>query len=433
IAFGTGLGKTLTGLGLVQYNLETKRANRVAIVVPKSVLENWFYEADLFFGESNLSDKVFIGLEVHKDDDGKIIREPVLDETGEPKLDKKGDPILRAKLTVDTNGKRVAEQLHQLTQSTARIVVMTKDVYNRIPLKPDTITANVLEMRDAGLIAGSSKLVKEAESHTEKAKNARFEAKYADDGTAKNEELPYFEDLLFDSVMVDEAHDFRNSYKGGSYRNNLAFLPSQAQADRAIDMQLKNNVIKARNDGRGVYFLTATPTVNSPVDMFNMLSHIIPADTFAKMGIFDSDDFIRMFGKTGEALVTKISGEVEQREALLGFQNLDALRNIVNRYMTIEDAKSVGANVHIPDLISQQSFVQMNSEQEALYEELRQRADAISNPDKDENQEILEQYPNDTVFGLIRKMDKVSTDLDLYYERVTYRFAKDSKKEVEAA
>ncbi|WP_170894593.1 hypothetical protein, partial [Vibrio sp. 2-2(9)] len=106
-------------------------------------------------------------------------------------------------------------------------------------------------------------------------------------------------------------------YKGGSYRNNLAFLPSQAQADRAIDMQLKNNVIKARNDGRGVYFLTATPTVNSPVDMFNMLSHIIPADTFAKMGIFDSDDFIRMFGKTGEALVTKISGEVEQREARL--------------------------------------------------------------------------------------------------------------------
>ncbi|NNN90894.1 hypothetical protein FKN13_26485, partial [Vibrio sp. 2-2(9)] len=67
--------------------------------------------------------------------------------------------------------------------------------------------------------------------------------------------------------------------------------------------------------------------------------------------------------------------------------------------MTIEDAKSVGANVHIPDLISQQSFVQMKSEQEARYEELRQRADAISNPDKDENQEIVEQYPNDTVFG----------------------------------
>lgn len=56
--------------------------------------------------------------------------------------------------------------------------------------------------------------------------------------------------------------------------------------------------------------------------------------------------------------------------------------------MTVEDAKSVGANVHIPDLISQQSLVQMNSGQEALYEELRQRADAISNSDKDENQRL---------------------------------------------
>ena len=433
LALGTGLGKTLTGLGLIQHNLLTKRASRVGVVVPKSTLENWFYESDLFFGEQNLSDKIFVGLEVAKDKNGKIERETVLDENGDPRLDKKGEPIKRAKLKVVTNGKKIAEQLHAVTQSTARIVVMTKDVYGRIPMKPETISENVMEMKEAGLIAGSHKLVKDAQNHRDKEKNARFENKFSDDGTAKNETLPYFEDLLFDSVMVDEAHDFRNSYKGGSYRNNLAFLPSQAQANRAIDMQLKNNLVKARNDGNGIYFLTATPTVNSPVDMFNMLSHIVPAETFAKMGIFDSDDFIRMFGKTGEALVTKLSGEVESKEALLGFQNLDALRNIVNRYMTMEDAKSVGAEVHIPDLIAATSKVQMNDEQEALYEELRHRADAISNPDEPENQEIVEQYPNDTVFGLIRKMDKVSTDLDLYHERVTYRFSKAKVNDVQAA
>lgn len=432
IAFGTGLGKTLTGLGLVQHNLQTKRCSRVAIVVPKSTLENWFYESDLFFGESNLSDKMFVGLEVEKGKDGTIVREPVLDEDGEPRLDKNNEPIQRAKLKVVTNGKTIAEQLHAITQSKIRVVVMTKDVYGRIPMKPESIRSNLKDMQDAGLIANSDKIIVKAESHREQEKKSRFEAKYSDDGTAKNESLPYFEDLLFDSVMVDEAHDFRNSYKGGSYRNNLAFLPNQAQADRAIDMQLKNNLIKARNDGNGVFFLTATPTVNSPVDMFNMLSHIVPADTFAKIGIFDSDDFIRMFGKTGEALVTKISGEVESREALLGFQNLQALRNIVNRYMTMEDVKSVGKDVTIPELDSHTFDVQMNSEQNALYEELRQRADAISNPDKTENQEIIEKYPNDTIFGLIRKMDKVASDLDLYHERVTYRFSKSKAKEVQA-
>ncbi|UTZ44625.1 SNF2-related protein [Vibrio campbellii] len=432
IAFGTGLGKTLTGLGLIQHNLQTKRCSRVAVIVPKSTLENWFYESDLFFGESNLGDKVFVGLEVEKDDSGSIVREPVLDENGDPRLDKNNQPIQRAKLKVVTNGKTIAEQLHAVTQSKARVVVMTKDVYGRIPMKPESIKDNLMEMQDAGLIANSDKIIVKAESHREQEKKARFEAKYSDDGTGKNETLPYFEDLLFDSVMVDEAHEFRNSYKGGSYRNNLAFLPNQAQADRAIDMQLKNNLIKARNDGNGVFFLTATPMVNSPVDMFNMLSHIVPPETFAKMGIFDSDDFIRMFGKTGEAMVTKISGEVESREALLGFQNLAALRNIVNRYMTMEDVKSVGSDVSIPELDASTFDVQMNEEQEALYEELRQRADAISNPDSPENQEIVEKYPNDTVFGLIRKMDKVASDLDLYHERVTYRFSKSKANEVQA-
>ncbi len=432
IAFGTGLGKTLTGLGLIQHNLQTKRCSRVAIVVPKSTLENWFHESDLFFGESNLGDKVFVGLEVDKNEDGTIIREPVLDEDDKPRLDNNNKPITRAKLKVVTNGKKIAEQLHAVTQSKARIVIMTKDVYGRIPMKPESIKDNLKEMQDAGLIANSDKIILKAESHREQEKKARFEAKYSDDGTAKSEILPYFEDLLFDSVLVDEAHDFRNSYKGGSYRNNLAFLPNQAQADRAIDMQLKNNLIKARNDGNGVFFLTATPTVNSPVDMFNMLSHIVPPDTFAKMGIFDSDDFIRMFGKTGEAMVPKISGEVENREALLGFQNLQALRNIVNRYMTMEDVKSVGKDVTIPELDEHTFDVQMNDEQEALYEELRQRADALSNPDKPENQEIIEQYPNDTIFGLIRKMDKVASDLDLYHERVTYRFSKSKVNEVQA-
>ncbi|HCG7330457.1 TPA: Eco57I restriction-modification methylase domain-containing protein [Vibrio parahaemolyticus] len=432
IAFGTGLGKTLTGLGLIQYNLQTKRCSRVAVVVPKSTLENWFYESDLFYGESNLGDKVFIGLEVEKDESGSILREPVFDENGNPRLDKNDKPIQRARLKVVTNGSKIAEQLHAVTQSKARVVVMTKDVYGRIPMKPESIKDNLKEMQDAGLIANSDKIIVKAESHRDQEKKARFDAKYSDDGTGKNDTLPYFEDLLFDSVMVDEAHDFRNSYKGGSYRNNLAFLPNQAQADRAIDMQLKNNLIKARNDGNGVFFLTATPTVNSPVDMFNMLSHIVPKDTFAKMGIFDSDDFIRMFGKTGEALVTKISGEVESREALLGFQNLQALRNIVNRYMTMEDIKSVGSDVTIPELDASTFDVQMNEEQEALYEELRQRADAISNPDKLENQEIVEKYPNDTIFGLIRKMDKVASDLDLYHERVTFRFSKAKTEEVQA-
>ncbi|EGQ7810365.1 DEAD/DEAH box helicase family protein [Vibrio parahaemolyticus] len=430
IGFGTGLGKTLTGLGLIQYNHQKGRAKRTAVVVPKSVLENWFYESDLFFGEENLKDKVFVGLEPEYDKDGKLAREPVLDEDGKPKLDKKGEPILRAKLKIDTSSAKVADKLHSLTQSNASMVIMTKDVYNSIPMRESTIADNVEEMVDAGLVANSNKYVQMATKHREQAKNSRFRAKYADEGTKKKNQLPYFEDLLFDSVMVDEGHDFRNSYKTGSFANRLAFMPNGAQADRALDMQIKNNFLKRRNSGRGVYMLTATPTVNSPVDAFNMLSHVVPPETFAKMGITDGDDFIRLFGRTGETAVHKLSGEMETKEALLGFQNLDALRKLFHRYVTVKDIKDVNAEVHIPDLDVKTNYVDMSEEQTEIYEELRARAEALSNPDTDEAKAIVEEFPDDSVFSIIRQMDKACTDLDLYKGVVTYRFPKSKEVEV---
>ena len=46
--FGTGLGKTTTALALEAFNYENGRSTRTAYVVPKSVLENWYYEAKEF-------------------------------------------------------------------------------------------------------------------------------------------------------------------------------------------------------------------------------------------------------------------------------------------------------------------------------------------------------------------------------------------------
>lgn len=433
ISFGTGLGKTFTALGLVAHNLEVGRSHRTAIIVPKSVLENWYHESDLFFGSDNLGDKVFVGIEAAKDKDGNVIREAVLDDNGNPRKDAKGNPITRAKITIDTSAQKAAKTLHEVAQSSkCKVLVMTKDVYEAIPLKEKTISDNVSTMVEAGLVAGSNKFVAIATKYREQAKNDRFKAKYSDAGGQKKNALPYFEDLFIDNVVVDEGHDFRNSYKIGSYGNRLQYLPSSATANRSLDMQLKNNYIKRRNNNRGVYMLTATPTVNSPIDAFNMLSQVVPPEYFASLGIVDGDDFIRMFGRTGEASVTKLSGDVETKEALLGFQNLDTLRSIFHKFVTVKEASDVDEEVHIPELVKQTSLVDMSPEQAAIYEELRERADALSNPDSDRAKEIAEQYPDDSVFGLIRKMDKACTDLDLYNGVITYNFDIADKEKVKA-
>lgn len=53
--------------------------------MPKSVLENWYYEAKEFLSEEAFSNYLFVGLDVLMDGD-QIRQVPVLDENGKPVL-----------------------------------------------------------------------------------------------------------------------------------------------------------------------------------------------------------------------------------------------------------------------------------------------------------------------------------------------------------
>ncbi|HDP1411974.1 TPA: N-6 DNA methylase [Escherichia coli] len=92
LGFGTGLGKTTTALALEAFNYENGRSTRTAYVVPKSVLENWYYEAKEFLSEEAFSNYLFVGLDVLMDGD-QIRQVPVLDENGKPVLGTDGTPV----------------------------------------------------------------------------------------------------------------------------------------------------------------------------------------------------------------------------------------------------------------------------------------------------------------------------------------------------
>ncbi|HAX5279395.1 TPA: helicase, partial [Escherichia coli] len=186
------------------------------------------------------------------------------------------------------------------------------------------------------------------------------------------------EDMGFDSVIVDEGHNYRNSYKNGREASQLAYLPTSAVAQSARDMAIKNAYLMKKNGGRGPVLLTATPVVNTPIDAYNMLSHVLPKEYWQKMGIYSPDDFVKFFGKTRLETVQKISGEVEEKMALVGFENLDALRGIFHRWTTLKTAEDVKDTVEIPELDEHQQDAPLTEEQLAAYEELRQQAEAAA-------------------------------------------------------
>ncbi|HFT9469645.1 TPA: helicase-related protein [Escherichia coli] len=317
--------------------------------------------------------------------------------------------------------------MNAIPHSNYRAVVFTKEQYARIPLRDDTVDEHAQDMLYDFVAAGRVASAMDSDSHRKEAARRRVLSEYSDTGTKKAEKYPYFEDMGFDSVIADEGHNYRNSYKNGREASQLAYLPTSAVAQSARDMAIKNAYLMKKNGGRGPVLLTATPVVNTPIDAYNMLSHVLPKEYWQKMGIYGPDDFVKFFGKTRLETVQKISGEVEEKMALVGFENLDALRGIFHRWTTLKTAEDVKDTVEIPELDEHQQDAPLTEEQLAAYEELRQQAEAVAKANNGvttsvDEDGVIEHEKARPIFSIIRDMDRVCTDMDLYYRRITYRF-----------
>lgn len=354
------------------------------------------------------------------------IRGPRVSVGGAPVLGTDGTPVMRDALKLADEA-TITARMNAIPHSNYRAVVFTKEQYARIPLRDDTVDEHAQDMLYDFVAAGRVASAMDSDSHRKEAARRRVLSEYSDTGTEKAEKYPYFEDMDFDSVIADEGHNYRNSYKNGREASQLAYLPTSAVAQSARDMAIKNAYLMKKNGGRGPVLLTATPVVNTPIDAYNMLSHVLPKEYWQKMGIYGPDDFVKFFGKTRLETVQKISGEVEEKMALVGFENLDALRGIFHRWTTLKTAEDVKDTVEIPELDEHQQDAPLTEEQLAAYEELRQQAEAVAKANNGvttsvDEDGVIEHEKARPIFSIIRDMDRVCTDMDLYYRRITYRF-----------
>lgn len=423
MGFGTGLGKTTTALALEAYNYEVGRSKRTVYVVPKAVLQNWYHEAHGFYSAEAFEKILFVGLDEVRGEDGQIMQAPERDENNEPKRDKDGQPVMR-NVVKESAAATVLERMNMIPVSNYRAVVMTKEQFGDIPMRPETIEENSNQAVFNQIENGRTDLMKS--THRAATSRNKLRDKAADTGTKKKSQIPYFEDMHFDSVIADEGHNYRNSHSAGREAGQLAYLPNPSVSKTARDMAVKSQYMMKKYNGRGVVMLTATPLVNSPIDAFNMLSHVVSLEEWKAMGILTPDDFVRVFGETDTVTVQKISGELEDKQGLVGFKNLDGLRGIFHRWTTLKSAADVKDSVKIPGLDEKTVGVPMTRDQQVLYEELRVRASRIgqkeSVQDNGDGTMSIVQNDDDFIFSVIRDMDKVVIDPDLYRSAITFRF-----------
>jgi SNF2 family DNA or RNA helicase/predicted RNA methylase len=428
-----GLGKTFIAILLARLRRQKGTSKRPMVVVPKSVATNWAEETEALFPGSRV---LVIGEHRAK----SRVRAKKAKAEGAA-LGLKGKKLTAYveenswTVKADTDLQR-NQKLAMVKQNEYDLIICTKPAFDRIPLKEETIgqyEEDDFEYQRAdkiGSIREKSKAKQTADRNIEKLK-AAWAGDKLQERFKHEESVVFWEDLGIDTLMADEAHAYKNLYAAKSrFGQSPKFLGGSGQSKQARKMQHMSRFVRDANPSNGVYLLTATPTKNSPLEVYNMLQHIAP-EAFRAMGIDSSEQFIDRFCQLEDRLVLtppgkgeksqkkgkedratdemesqfaeefEGSGNLEAAVCVTGFTNLKELETVMDKYMMLQTATDVG--LKIPDANDHTHLVDMSPEQKSVYAELRTAAQK-SNKDTDPG----------GMFRILDQMKKAAQDLELY-------------------
>lgn len=422
--FGVGLGKTFTALASVQHAQAIGAKKKTVFVVPNSVLSNWRKEASKAF--STIDDCLFVGLK-----------------------EKKGGGY-------KADSKLYDEHLELIKENRHSKIFMTQQAFQRIRVREETLDNYITYMRkvDASFDA---KLSGDGDNTDKKSKLAaesrveEFKKNLATTGGT----APYLEDLFIDSIVIDEAH----FYKNGSFLaefEGCEYLSIASPAKMALDAQLKSWYIRgetAKNDG--VLLLTATPITNSPLEIYSMLSLAVGQEQVGKqcLGCRGSDAFMQAVCSIDTQPRALLDGKIKNKSVFVGLNNLGVLRRALHSVVTVKEAKDVGKTLKLPGGEENQNPIDLPDDTKARLEVFkkayRYAAEKVIEDDNSRrtgDPEILRSPDYVTAytqvkalydepdkilghpFNLIRKMENLIADPDLS-DRASYYYFEDSQKD----
>lgn len=225
-------------------------------------------------------------------------------------------------------------------------IIMSHSQFEKIPVSKERqqelldrqieeITYAISEMRDA---EDRSWTVKQLETAKK-----RLEEQLKELTDAPKDDLITFEELGIDSIMVDEAHAFKN-LSIFSKMNNVAGITGGG-SKRAMDMFMKCQYISELNGGRGIVFATGTPISNTMCEMYVMQS-FLQKDVLEQLGIYHFDSWAANFGEVTSALELNVEGSgFRFRNRFNRFKNLPELMNLFKEIADIRTRDTLDLEV----------------------------------------------------------------------------------------
>ena len=196
----------------------------------------------------------------------------------------------------DMRGARRREFIGRIATGDWDAVIIAHSTFERIPLDADA-QQDYMDRQLATIREWIERCDEEGERHTVKrlqalllSKEEKLKAKLA---KAQDAGLT-FAATGIDYLFVDEAHLFKNLM-------TLSNIPGAAieGSDRASDLDMKFDYLRAKNGdrGRNLSLATATPVANSVTEAYVMLHYLVP-ELLEAAGITDFDTWAATFGQT---------------------------------------------------------------------------------------------------------------------------------------
>lgn len=163
---------------------------------------------------------------------------------------------------------------------------------------------------------------------------------------APKDDAVTFEELGVDSLMVDEAHQFKNLAVQTKMQNVSGITTTESR--KATDLLMKCQYLDEITGGKGVVFCTGTPISNSAAELYTMMRYI-QADTLREHGLYAFDAWAANFGETVSAMELAPEGTgYRMKTRFARFNNLPELISMWKLAADVQTADML--KLEVPEL-----------------------------------------------------------------------------------
>jgi len=330
LALTVGFGKTSTMICLLSYYIGSGISKRPLVVVPKAVLNNWKRESNGYY--TNAKKEI-----TYVPKEGFEFKSGILTGTGI-----EGDSIHNLDVSIIRKIKTGSIKL-----SDNRFYTVTYEGFKNIRYKDDQLESILLSSLE---ILSGKRFESLAELQTFVDAAGRGEANayqrivmdIVKANMAIKSDSIFIEQLKFDAFIADEAHRFKNLFlnagedanKPVTFKNNLSKPSMNAMKGLMFFFYTKKN----HNGVLG--FLTATPFINNPLEIYTALMFANYSE-LVKNNVQSISAFAEMFfDETTEPAVNN-NGVVRYKTVIKRFKNKQTLVPIIRNSILREDGDTV--------------------------------------------------------------------------------------------